>query len=154
MASLIDNLFSVIDSQKNCLDELLILSRAKKDLIVKNDIENLGKITAAESSIVAKNTKLDKAREEITVDIATVLAENAKELTLTKIITLINDEKDKERLLKLKEEVEDILKNLKTQNEQNNELIQVSLDNIEFSMNVIREVGDKQEPRRIIDTIN
>jgi len=154
MASLVDNLFIIVEKQKNCLEELLILSKAKKDLIVKNDIENLSKMTAAESTIVSRNTKLDKEREEIVLDIATVLAENSEELTLTKIITLINDEKDKNRLTLIKDELEQILKDLKKQNDQNNELIQVSLDNIEFSMNIIREVGDKTEPKRIVDTIN
>ena len=152
MASLVDNLLNTVNEQKNCLGELLVLSEAKKDLIVNNDIENLQKMTAAESAIVAKNQKLDKEREEIVKDIATVLAENAEDLTLTKISELITDDKDKLKLINARDEIDEILQNLKRQNDQNHELITVSLDYIEFSMNVLRENDLMQNPKNIVDT--
>ncbi|MCL1925122.1 MAG: flagellar protein FlgN [Defluviitaleaceae bacterium] len=152
MASLIEDLLYTLGEQKTCLEELLILSKAKRDLIVNNDIENLQSMTAAESAIVAKNQKLDKTREDITADIATVLAEDAKELTITKIAELINDDKDKESLTKARDELDGILKDLKRQNDQNHELINVSLDFIEFSMNVIRENDMLEGAKNILDT--
>jgi acyl-CoA reductase-like NAD-dependent aldehyde dehydrogenase len=152
MASLIDNLLIRVNEQKSCLEELLILSSAKRDLIVNNDIENLQKMTSAESAIVAKNQKLDKEREEIVKDIATVLAENAEELTLTRISELITNDEDKQNIIKARDEINTILIDLKRHNDQNNELINVSLDYIEFSMNVIRENDLMQNPKNIVDT--
>ncbi|MCL2611106.1 MAG: flagellar protein FlgN [Defluviitaleaceae bacterium] len=152
MASLVDNLLNTVNEQKTCLEELLVLSQAKRDLIVNNDIENLQKMTAAESAIVAKNQKLDREREEIVKDIATVLAENSEELTLTKISELITDDNDKQKLISARDGIEEILKDLKRQNDQNHELITVSLDYIEFSMNVLRENDLMQNPKNIVDT--
>lgn len=163
MASLIEELLATLEEQKENYADLLVLSEEKINVIAKNDIEMLTKITKAESVIVGSNQKLDKKREECVKNIGIVLNHNPDELTLTKIANLINNLDEKSAILKIKDELEKILVSLKSKNEINNQLIESSLDYVDFSVNLMRqaakgevtlsEIGEiKQDNKNLYDT--
>ena len=80
MASLMENLISILKDEADRYEELLELSIRKTPIIVSGDLEGLQKITDEEQDIVAKINHLDTRREEVTKDIANVLNKDVNKL--------------------------------------------------------------------------
>lgn len=139
MASLMENLISVLEEEGKAYEELLELSMKKTPVIVGGDLEGLQKITDEEQVIVAKVNRLDAKREEITKDIANVLNRDVTKLKLADIISMLSQRPVEQRKLaaahdRLKEAVGQMTKI----NEQNRDLIQSSLEMVEFDLNLIQ----------------
>lgn len=146
MAGLINELLTILKEQTKSYDELLVLSREKRRVIIENDVEMLGKITQAENSIIGQTQKAENRRLEVMNDIATVLAQNPEELTLAKLAELIKDQNEHGELLELGKTLKATLDNLKEENDRNTVLIQSSLDYIEFTVNLVRQAATADDP--------
>ncbi len=136
MASLIEELIDTLDEQNKIYETLLEIASKKKVAIIENNISNLQEVVAQENTIVGRSIRLDKKRIELFNDMGTVL--NKKNMTLSDIIEAIKGQEEEKRLLEIKEKAEDILPKLKNLNDQNQELIQISMDYIDYSVNLIR----------------
>lgn len=136
MASLIEELILTLDEQNKIYETLLEIASKKKVAIIENNIPNLQQIVAQENTIVGRNMRLDKKRIELFNDMKVVL--NKKELTLSNIIEAIKGQEGEKQLIEIKEKSEDILPKLKVINDQNQELIRMSMEYIDYSMNLIR----------------
>ena len=73
MASLIENLITVLNEENSEYETLLAVSMEKTDIIVRGDVNALNELVAKEQSIVERINKLEKKRIEATGDIAIVL---------------------------------------------------------------------------------
>ena len=89
MASLMENLISVLQEETEEYSKLLELSMKKTPAIVAGDLEGLQHITDEEQIIVAKLNRLDARREEVTGDIANVLNKDVKTLKLADIVDML-----------------------------------------------------------------
>lgn len=136
MASLIDELITILDEQNKIYETLLDIASKKKVAIIENNIPMLQEIVSEENTIVGRNLRLDKKRVEIFNDMSIVL--NKKDLTLSHIIETVKGQEDEKELIKLKERAKDLLPKLKTINDQNQELLQMAMDYVEYSMNLLR----------------
>lgn len=141
MASLMENLISVLQLEGNAYEELLELSMKKTPVIVSGDLEGLQKITDEEQIVVAKINHLDAKREEVTKDIANVLNKDVAKLKLADIIDMLSQRPVEQKILS---EAHDKLKNVTGHmarvNEHNKELLQQSLEMVEFDMNLIHSM--------------
>ena len=138
MAGMINQLISLMNEQANRYEELLGLSREKKDAIIANNVDELQKITHLENLIVSQNQKLERKRLSVLKDIASVLNKNEAELTLTALIELMQDHDEQRELTAVGERIRNTLGELAEINAHNGSLIQNALDYIEFSLNIIR----------------
>ncbi len=138
MATLIDTLVFVLEEQILLYEELLVLSKEKKKVIINNDIELLKQITSAEVVITNKAQKLEKQRMESVSDIALVLGKSEKDLTIYKIVELVNTEEDKTRIKNVADKIRSVVDELKIENDNNNVLLKNALEYVEFNMNVVR----------------
>lgn len=137
MAGLTTELVNTIEKQNKIYEELIEIGLKKKLIIVENNIEKLQELLSIENELVGKSTKLDKKREKIFKDIAFVLNKPLP-LTLSQIIELIKGQPEAGILSSHREVSLERLEKLKKINDQNRDLISVSLDQIDFSMNYIR----------------
>lgn len=141
MASLMENLISVLQLEGNAYEELLELSIKKTPIIVSGDLADLQKITDEEQNVVAKINHLDAKREEVIKDIANVLNRDVTKLKLADIINMLSQRPAEQKLLA---EAHDKLKNVTGHmarvNEHNKELIQQSLEMVEFDLNLIHSM--------------
>lgn len=141
MASLMENLISILQEETKMYQELLELSIRKTPIIVSGELENLQKITDEEQAIVAKINYLDTQREEVTKDIANVLNKDVTKLKLADIVAMLEQRPaEQKQLAQVHDELKVILKNMASVNEQNRELIQSSLELVEFDMNIIQSM--------------
>ena len=138
MAGMISQLIGLLNEQADRYEELLGLSREKKDIIIANDVDGLQKITHLENLVVSQNQKLEKKRIAVLQDIAAVVNRKEEELTLSALVAIMEGQEEKEGLVSVGERIRRVMESLSEANLYNASLIRNALDYIEYSMNVIR----------------
>lgn len=139
MASLIENMISVLDRENVHYQALLELSRKKTDAIVNNRTDELQDILGKEQKLITALDELDKEREEHSDDIANVLNVPAKEMTVTKLIKLLEKQpNDQAKLIEVYEALKQTVDKLVLINDNNKVLLQESLEMIDFEMNLVK----------------
>ena len=141
MASLMENLISVLQDEGVAYEALLELSMKKTPIIVSGDLEGLQKITDEEQIVVARINHLDAKREEVTKDIANVLNKDVKSLKLVDIINLMSQRPiEQKQLATAHDKLKEVVGQMTRVNEHNKELIKQSLEMVEFDLNLIQSM--------------
>ena len=139
MASLIDELIGILEEECNVYQQLIPISEEKSQVIVKNDLTSLQDITSKEQMAISRINTLERKRDQIMVNIRTVINRKTGEFTLNTLIGLMEKQPKEQTALSL---IHDNLKNtiqrLVEINNRNKSLIQQSLEMIEFNMNFIQ----------------
>ncbi len=139
MASLIDELISILEEECEVYQQLIPISEEKSQVIVKNDLTALQDITSKEQTAIGRINTLERKRDQIIMNIRTVINRKTGEFTLKTLIGLMDKQPKEQKALSL---VHDNLKNtiqrLVEINNRNKSLIQQSLEMIEFNMNFIQ----------------
>ena len=117
-----------------------MLHLKKKVAIIENKIPNLQDFVKEENVLIGRNQRLDKKRIEIFKDISMVLGKN-DELSLKDIIRCMKGQEGEKERIAIRENMLEILPKLKSLNDQNQELLTISMDYVDFSINMIRASG-------------
>ena len=145
MASLIENLISILDAENQEYEILLELSKKKTPVLVKGDLDALREIVEQEQFYADKVANLEKMRMEVVTDIATVLNKEVNTLTVRTIIGLLKgQDKEQKELSQVHDKLKRTLKDMVVINDRNKELIQNSLEMVQFEINLINSA--KQIP--------
>ena len=146
MASLIEELIDTLNKENSEYEKLLELSKRKATVIVSRDIAALEKITDDEQIVVTTIGNLDSKRAQVTRDIADVINKDVETLKLSVLIELLSKQPNEQRALS---EIHDKLKmtveNVRMINESNRQLIDQSLEMVEFDLNMIRAMRQAPE---------
>ena len=141
MASLIENLISVLEQENSEYEILLELSRKKTPVIVQGDIVQLQEITDEEQNVIDRIHQLENKRVEHIRDIADVINRDVGELKLENLIRILEKSPGEQKALS---EVHDKLRSTLTQmqdiNAQNRELLTGALEMVEFDLNLLQSV--------------
>ena len=141
MASLMENLIGILEAEGTAYEELLELSMKKTPIIIGGDLEGLQKITDEEQTVVAKINHLDAKREEVTRDIANVLNKDVTKLKLADIIRMLSQRPvEQNQLAAAHDKLKEVVGQMARINEQNRDLIQRSLEMVEFDLNLIQSM--------------
>ena len=134
-----EDLISILEQEDSLYEDLLKLSMSKTPVLISGDLEDLSRITEDEQEIVNKVNALDKKREEGMKDIANVLGKDVKTLKLTDLIDVLRSRPaEQNRLAAIYDKLSDTIGQMKRTNEQNRELIESSLEMVQFDMNVLQ----------------
>ena len=129
----------LLEQEDSLYEDLLKLSMSKTPVLISGDLEALSRITEDEQEIVNKVNALDKKREEGMKDIANVLGKDVKTLKLTDLIDVLRSRPaEQNRLAAIYDKLSDTIGQMKRTNEQNRELIESSLEMVQFDMNVLQ----------------
>lgn len=146
MASLIEELIDVLESEEKEYGLMINIAEKKTPIIIKGDLLELQKITEEEQMHTEKLASLEKKRMEIVGDIGLVLNKKPEELTIKNIITLLDgQEKEQKRLSRIHDELKITLKNIAFINDHNKNLIDQSLEMIQFNMNMYMSMNSGPE---------
>lgn len=141
MASLMENLMDLLEQENSEYEKLLELSMQKTPVIIEGDIAKLEKITDEEQIIVGRVNRLDKEREKIMKDIATVLNRDVQTLKLSQLTTLLAGRPaEQKRLSDIHGRLKITMNQMVRVNDQNRDLIQSSLEMIQYNMNVLKSM--------------
>ncbi len=150
MSGLLNNLIDSLTEQKQYYTELSLISEEKRKVIISNDLQNLADFTTVENVLISKNDKLEKRLDEIINDIGIVLNIKPDELNITKIASVINNENDKDALLKITKELHELADTLKKHNSINRELLNGAINYVQYSLNVIQNVDAKDDVKNVL----
>lgn len=146
MASLIENLISVLEQENSEYTTLLELSRKKTPIIVKGDIAKLQEITDEEQNVIDRIRQLDIKREEHICDIANVINKDVEQLKLDNLIQMLGKSpKEQKMLADVYDKLQLTLSQMKNVNEQNKELISTALEMVEFDLNLFQSMRSAPE---------
>jgi flagellar biosynthesis/type III secretory pathway chaperone len=139
VASLIDELIDILNKEQEVYNQLIPVVREKTQVIVLNDTVALQEITAKEQDAIDKITVLENKRTRVMEDIGTVLGKGEKNINLSTLIGLLdNQQKEKRILSELHDKLKETVNILVEINNRNKVLIQQSLEMIEFNMNFLQ----------------
>ncbi len=139
MASLMEELITTLDAEEVLYRQLIPIEENKTRAIIANDLDSLRAITAQEHDLVDQTSALEHKREQVAVDIATVLGKDSKTITLEQIAeALKNQPEDQKKLQLIHDRLKKTVGRLQELNEQNGVLLKEAMEMVEFNMNVIR----------------
>ena len=139
MASLMEELITALTKERDIYQKLVPISERKTTVLVKGDLKELQKVTEEEQNLLDEVYAVDKKREKIIANMGVVLNKDPKELDLTTLAKLMAKQpQEKQRLSELHDSLRQVMKRLVTANQRNKELIEDSLEMIEFNMNYIQ----------------
>ena len=145
MASLMENIIEVLEKENTEYQTLIKLSEEKTPIIIKGDLENLNRITEAEQVIVARIQKLEKERMSTMADIAEVTNFKA-DIKLGDLITMMDKHPEEQKKLRdLHDRLKGTMRRMKQVNEQNRDLLQDSLEMVQFEMNLLQSLKTAPE---------
>lgn len=135
MIKLIDDLGEALDKEYDIYNELSDIADKKKQIIIDGKIKELDKITIKEQGLSMTLVRLENIRGKIIDGIM-------KELNLTNIETVSElisklDIDSKNKLNKSKDKLIGVIKDIKSKNDLNGELIQQSLKYIDFNISLL-----------------
>ena len=141
MASLIDTLIDVLNSQNTEYEKMIDISKEKTEAIVSNDTAKLQDILVREQAHIDVLDKLEKQRQNNVNDICKVLNLSPEGIKVNDIIGILRKRpKEHDALsqvhMKLKKTVDNLIKI----NENNKVLLKESMDMIEFEMNLAKSL--------------
>ncbi len=146
MASLMDNLLDVLNQEESQYRDLINLSNEKKDVLIHADIERLQQITEAEQNITDDLHNLEAKRRSIVTDMAVVLRRDEGELTVEKMIDILDKQpEEQKKLAEVRKRLRDTLDEMIRVNTQNQILIKQAMEMVEFDLTLFRSMRQAPE---------
>lgn len=146
MASLIEELIDVLEQECIIYEDLYNVSDTKTQAIVRGDIESLQKITEDEQNVIEKVLVLEKRRQGIVDNIAVVLNQRSKVMTIADIVRIMENQPEFQKpLSRLHQRLRTVVTKLQQVNGQNRELLENALEMTEFNINVLQTAGQAPE---------
>ena len=146
MASLLENLIEILNSESAEYEKLAELAEKKTPFIVKGDINNLGKITEDEQEIVGRIQKQEKLRKETLADIANVVNRDVETLKLINLIQMLEKQPAQQQMLvEAQSRSKTAIDRMRELNDKNSILLNDALDMVNFNLKMIQ--GLKSAPQ-------
>lgn len=146
MASLIEELIDVLEKENSEYEELCALSTEKTSYIVKGEVDKLQAVLEKEQLVVDRVNILEKKRSEVAKDIANVLNVPEQEMTVRKLIVLLKDQvKERDCLENVYRKLRRTLDKISKLNSNNSNLINESLEMIQFELNLAQSLRMRPE---------
>jgi hypothetical protein len=144
LEQLIREFIGIFTVEKTVYNELLRLSKIKKDILIKNDVDELNNIVLKEKEANKKIGALEKKRELVVQRLAQHMGKDAGDVTLNVIVDMAEGIQ-KNQLIDLKNNFTILLKQLADSNDVNKDLINTHLKYTAFSLDVITQSTNTSE---------
>ena len=139
LASLIEELITVLQGEEEVYRSLIPVSERKTEILVRGDLKELQKVTDEEQELLDQASALGHKRDAVIQNMGVVLNRPEEQLDLVSLIDLLAKQpEEKKRLSKIHDSLKQVMKRLIDVNEKNKDLIENSLEMIEFNMNFIQ----------------
>jgi len=141
MSKSVEQLILVLTKECEAFRDYLALAKKKKDIIISGHVKELDNITKIEQDMIITMGKIGQLRTNI-------IGNLLKELNIESVETLSElagylEESWKSKVMSVKENLEQAVREVKELNELNGSLIKQSLDYIDFNMNLMLKFETK-----------
>ena len=146
MASLIETLITTLEEESALYDALTKESMEKTPVIVANNLERLTEANMKEQKIVDEITAVSHRRNQALTEIATVLGKDAKTITVSEVIKLMEKQPEFQHpLIVLRDKMLKQVELLKQVSLHNQELLKEALEMTDYSINLIQSMNQAPE---------
>ena len=146
MASLMEDLIDVLNKEEEQYQGLIELGKKKREVVIRADIKTLDEITATEQEVASNLQNLAKKRTRVLNDMATVLGRNPGDVTITKMISYLEEQPvEQKQLMEVKERLLQTGKEMAAINEQNEILLNQALEMVEFDLTLLKSMRQAPE---------
>lgn len=146
MASLVEELVSVLEAEEKKYQELIECGEQKRDVLIAADVTALEQITAREQLTSDDLMSLGNRQLQTLKDIATVLGKNPEEMTVTRLIGFLDSQPEaQQRLTDARDRLVASAKELKSLNDGNIVLIQQAIELNEFDLTLFKSLRQAPE---------
>lgn len=134
-----ENLIDILDKECQEYENLLKLSEAKTPVIVSGSLDELARITDEEQAAVTVINRLDAKRQGVFTDIANVINKDVNSLKIGELVDMLSQRpEEKQKLAKVHDRLREVVYAVKRVNEQNRELLNSSMEMVEFNLNMLQ----------------
>lgn len=134
----IQDLIESLEELVGLHNQLLELAHEKKDLIISNDLEQLNGVVNRESRLLRRVQEAEARRlEAMNRYLIGKGYRPNPQITVSDVLKLVFRAEDKERLQQAQKQLLVVMEQLKAANELNQQLIQQSLQFIQFSLDLL-----------------
>lgn len=139
MAGIIYELKDLLAEQLECYEGLCTLATYKTQAVANKEMRFLTDIIEREEEFVGRIQLLDTHRESLMKDMAIVMGLESRAITLTQIIDKVGKEQEvSQELMTCRTQILEAMAKLKEQNKLNKQVIEHSLEFVEFTLNAIK----------------
>jgi flagellar biosynthesis/type III secretory pathway chaperone len=133
------DMIEILQKQLSLYERLLVCEEEKKPLILANEVVKLNVLTQKEKLLTAQADELETSRLLMTARHFKDLGFRKRSGVLSDLIKSVNHPEEKLRLMEMHDRLTAVLTRLKQINEENQALIQQSLDFVNFSISLMVE---------------
>lgn len=146
MASLIENLITILEQESELYERLIKESMDKTPVIVSNDLQRLSEANDREQRIVDEITSISHKRNQALGEIATVLGKDADTITVSEVIELMAKQPEFQHpLIAIRDKMLKQADLLRQVNVHNQNLLKESLEMTEYSINLMQSMNQAPE---------
>jgi flagellar biosynthesis/type III secretory pathway chaperone len=136
----VDKINEVLGKECEVYEDILELSKSKKDAIMNGKISDLEKILAIEQTLLVKAGRMRNQREALTEHLAEERGIDKQNVNISALLDVTNEQEAAE-LDSTRKKFLDVLSRLDDSNKLNSTLIEHSLEYINFSINLLNFAG-------------
>lgn len=146
MASLIENLITILEQESELYERLIKESMDKTPVIVSNDLQRLSEANDREQRVVDEITSISRKRNQALGEIATVLGKDADTITVSEVIELMAKQPEFQHpLIAVRDKMLKQADLLRQVNVHNQNLLKESLEMTEYSINLMQSMNQAPE---------
>ena len=146
MASLIENLITILEQESELYEWLIKESMDKTPVIVSNDLQRLSEANDREQRVVDEITSISHKRNQALGEIATVLGKDADTITVSEVIELMAKQPEFQHpLIAVRDKMLKQADLLRQVNVHNQNLLKESLEMTEYSINLMQSMNQAPE---------
>lgn len=146
MASLVEELVSVLKEEEKFYKLLTEYGDEKRRILVKGDVPALEALTVKEQEASDQLLTLSHKQVSILTDISNVIGRTKEVVTVTQLIQFLENQPEEKKLLTdAKDSLLDAANKMKAINKQNEVLIQQAIELTEFDITLIKSM--RQAPQ-------
>lgn len=119
--------------------QLLELGKQKKSALIKGDLDRLSGVIQEESRVIREISQLESERQKEVSRFLDQKNIHVDSITMSDIIDMVDDERQKNMLRTVQEELYGVMAELRELNQLNRELIEQSLDYVNYSLELMTE---------------
>lgn len=131
------DIMQTLEQQTELYEQLLNTAKEKTPVLIHNEVEQLNGLVQRERKLIAQAEKLEQARILHTHRFFSSLGYISRMNTLRELIRAVNHPEEKQLLLNKQQELQELLGELKRNNDLNQQLIQQSLAFINYSIDLV-----------------
>ena len=146
MASLVEELVSVLEQELHIYKQLAELGEQKRQILIKSDVPSLEKLTVLEQEASTELLAFSNKQTELLNDIATVLGKNPQEITVTRLIGFLEEQPEiRQKLSEARDQLIETAELVNRQNELNGILIHQAMELLEFDITLFKSMRQAPE---------